>query len=351
MKNVLKDVLIKGIVTAVPKNVSRVADYKHMSEAESNKFSQVTGIFERRTVSENQSSSDLCCTAAESLLSNLSWDKAEIEILVMITQSADYPIPATAILVQDRLGLDKSTLAFDVNLGCSSYPYGLAIIGSMMKSLGLKKGLLLVGDTSSKLCSYNDKSSWPLFGDAGSATAIEVDSSAGSCIYFDFHSDGSGKNAIIINSGGLASRNPVSVSNIDEVAIAPSISRSPQHLQLVGADVFSFAIKEVPKSIEACLALSSHSVDDIDIVVLHQANKMINDMLIKKTKFDPSKSLSTLEMFGNTSSVSIPLTICANPEAFEVDRNVMLSGFGVGLSWATCVIVMQAGVYLNLLED
>ena len=163
MRNILKNVLIRGVVSAVPKRISRVADYENMSEIEAKKFSQVTGILQRRIVSPDQTSSDLCVAAAERLMDCIQWHRDEIEIVVMITQSADYPIPATAIIIQDRLGLNRNTLAFDINLGCSSYPYGLAVIGSTMRSLGLKKGLLLIVSTSSKLCSDTSTSTWPLF--------------------------------------------------------------------------------------------------------------------------------------------------------------------------------------------
>jgi 3-oxoacyl-[acyl-carrier-protein] synthase-3 len=350
MKNVLKNVFLKGVVTAVPEKISRVDEYENMSEAEAKKFSLVTGIVQRRIVTQNQTSSDLCAAAADRLLDLIKWSRADIEIVVMITQSADYPIPATAIILQDRLGLNKNTLAFDINLGCSSYPYGIAIIGSTMRSLGLKKGLLFVGDTSSKLCSYSDKSTWPLFGDAGSATAVEVDELIDTKIIFDFNSDGSGKDAIIINSGGLASRNPTGLDEMDLIEVSPGIKRSGQHLQLKGADVFSFAIKEVPSSIMRCLTDANLTIEDIDYVVLHQANKMINDMLAKKIKCPTEKMLTTLENFGNTSSVSIPLTMSVNAEKIKAENLLLLSGFGVGLSWASCIIPMLGDVPMELLE-
>jgi 3-oxoacyl-[acyl-carrier-protein] synthase-3 len=342
--------LVRGIVSAVPENISRVDEYENMSEAEAKKFSQVTGIVQRRIVSKNQTSSDLCVAAAERLFDLTKWSREEIEIVVMITQSADYPIPATAIIVQDRLGLNKNTLAFDINLGCSSYPYGLAIIGSTMRSLGLKKGLLLIGDTSTKLCSYSDKSTWPLFGDAGSATAIEVDELIDTKIVFDFNSDGAGKDAIIINSGGLASRNPTGLDELNVMEVSPGIKRSSQHLHLKGADVFSFAIKEVPASIMRCLTDANISIGDLDYVVLHQANKMINDMLAKKIKCSNEKMLSSLEFFGNTSSVSIPLTMSVNAEKIKSGNLLLLSGFGVGLSWASCVVPVIGNVPMELLE-
>ena len=349
MINTLKNVSIRGITTVVPATISRVEDYSHMLPSEAKKFSQITGIIERRIVNSNQTSADLCYAAAEDILKTLDWRKEDIEVLILITQSGDYPIPATAIVLQDRLGLKRNTLAFDINLGCSSYPYGIAIIGSLLKSLNLSKGLLLIGDTSSKLCSINDKSTWPLFGDAGSATAIEISEEVDSTVFFDFNTDGSGKDAIIINSGGLGSRNPATKDNMHEQNIADGITKTAQHLQLKGADVFSFAIKEVPKSIGNCLSHAKISINEIDFIILHQANKMINDNIIRKIYASIEKVLHSLEKSGNTSSVSIPLTICFNKDKFDGNKKLLLSGFGIGLSWATCILDID-NIKLNLLE-
>jgi 3-oxoacyl-[acyl-carrier-protein] synthase-3 len=203
----LTGVALRGICTAVPSGVARTADYTLLTEAERAKFAAGTGIEQRRVAAAGQYTSDLCIAAAGELLARLDWDKASVQALVMITQTGDHPVPATAIIVQHKLGLPTSCAAFDINLGCSSYPYGLAVLGSMMRTLGLRRALLLVGDVSTRLCSYNDKSSWPLFGDAGSATALELDAAAAP-IHFDLNSDGAGKDAIIVEAGGLASRKP-----------------------------------------------------------------------------------------------------------------------------------------------
>ena len=345
----LTGVAIRGITAAVPRQVARIADYAVLGEKEREKFSASTGIEERRIVEEGQFASDLCIAAARDLLDRLGWERDSVEALVMITQTGDHPVPATAIIVQHKLGLPTSCAAFDINLGCSSYPYGLAVLGGFMRSLGLRRALLLVGDVSSRLCSYNDKSAWPLFGDAGSATALELDQDAAP-MHFDLHSDGSGKDAIIVNGGGLASRYPLGPEGFVEREHAPGISRHDAHLQLKGADIFSFAIREVPASIRRCLERAGWAQEQADFVVLHQANKMINDFIRKKLGYQPQAALSTLRQFGNTSSVSIPLTLAAHAALLAPGANVLLSGFGVGLSWASCTAVLQPGVVLNLLE-
>ena len=345
----LTGVEIRGISTAVPKRVARVADYTVLSEQEREKFSAGTGIEERRIVESNQCTSDLCISAAQDLLEELQWDKDSVQVLVMITQTGDHPVPATSIIIQHKLGLPKTCAAFDINLGCSSYPYGLAVLGSFMRTLGLKRALLLVGDVSSRLCSYNDKSAWPLFGDAGSATALELDDSAGA-IHFDLNSDGSGKDAIIIASGGLASKNPATPDNFAEMEVSSGIARNSSNLQLKGADIFSFAISAVPPSIKRCLSAADWSVGEVDYFVLHQANKMINDFIRKKVGYDAATALSTLKHYGNTSSVSIPLTLSASAEQLRQGGRVILSGFGVGLSWATCNVTLKPDTVLHLFE-
>jgi 3-oxoacyl-[acyl-carrier-protein] synthase-3 len=350
MTAALTGVALRGIATAVPTRVARTADYTPLTEAERAKFAAGTGIEARRLAADDQCASDLCIAASEQLLDRLGWDRAGIQALVMITQTGDHPVPATAIIVQHKLGLSKSCAAFDINLGCSSYPYGLAVLGSMMRTLGIRRALLLVGDVSSRLCSYNDKSSWPLFGDAGSATALELDDAA-SPIHFDLNTDGAGKDAIIVEAGGLASKKPAGADSFIETELSPGIARAPANLQLKGADIFSFAISAVPPSIRRVLERAGWGVDEVGHVVLHQANKMINDFIRKKVGWAADKEITTLRDYGNTSSVSIPLTMCAGARQLENGGRVLLSGFGVGLSWASATVELAPGTVLHLFDS
>ncbi len=346
----LNGVAIRGISTAVPVNISKVSDYSPLTEKEREKFSFGTGIYERRIVSSGQCASDLCISATKDLMANLNWDYSSIEALVMITQTGDYPVPATSIIVQNRLGLSKKCATFDVNLGCSSYPYGLAILSSFMKIMNYKRALLLVGDVSSLVCAYTDKSAWPLFGDAGSATALELDNDV-EPMSFDLNSDGSGSDAIIIKSGGLASRNPPSINSLSVKNISDGIARADLNLQLRGADIFSFAISRVPQSIFDCMAQLNWNCNIVDYFVLHQANRMINETIRKKIGYSEEKSISTLDKYGNTSSASIPLSLSSAKEYLRGGEKIVLSGFGVGLSWATCCVTLPKKIKLNLFED
>lgn len=347
--NVVDGVAVRAVKAVVPSKVVATDDYEHLTPEERNRFQNTTGISQRHIVAEGQLASDLCQVAAESVLEYLQWEKSTLGALVLVTQTADQPVPATSIVLQQKLGLSSSCLAFDVNLGCSAYPYGMAIVSSLMKTLGIGRTLLLVGDVSSRVCAYHDKSAWPLFGDAGSATALELDAKAAP-MCFDLKSDGAGKNAIIIPGGGLASRLPPTLTNLEEEVGADQVKRRSDQLILKGADIFGFAISKVPSSIRSVMEQADKTVSDIDFLVLHQANKMINDRIAKKVGFAPEQSLSSLEDYGNTSSASIPVTLSVHANRFEQQKQLVLCGFGVGLSWSSMTLQLDGGVVLPCTE-
>lgn len=349
--NPVAGVAIRAIAAAVPKRVASTADYPYLTPEERARFQKATGIVERRIVEAGQCASDLCFTAAQATLEHLGWARDSIGALVLITQTADQPVPATSITLQHKLGLAQACIAFDVNLGCSSYPYGLAIIASLMQSLGVARALLLIGDVSSPTCAISDKSSWPLFGDAGSATALERDDTA-QPMFFDLMSDGSGKDAIIIPRGGLASRRPAGDGPAEHEADAKDgITRRPDQLILRGADVFGFAITKVPFSIQRVMDAAGVTSDEVDFLVLHQANKMINDTIARKVGFSPDRVPTSIEHYGNTSSASIPVTLCANAPLFTSQRWVVASGFGVGLSWGSVTFNLSAAAILPCIDS
>lgn len=342
-------VALAGASTAVPRQVARVADYAVLSEAERERFTASTGISERRVVVDGQCASDLCAHAAEDLLGRLGWDRSEVGALVLITQTGDHPVPATAILLQDRMGLPKTCLAFDVNLGCSSYPYGIFIVSSLMKTAGITKALLLIGDVSSRVCHWDDKSSWPLFGDAGTATALVLDDGAAP-MYFHLMNDGSGGEAIMIPAGGLASRQPLSAEALRVCDDDDGLPRAAVNLRLRGADIFTFAISKVPSSIRDVLSQAGWEPSVPACVVLHQANRMINDTIRKKVGYGEAAALCSLALFGNTSSASIPLTLCHALEVLDLPTKTVLSGFGVGLSWGSVALTLPTGMVLGWVE-
>lgn len=351
MTDPVAGVAIRAIAAAVPARVARTADYAYLSPEERARFEKATGIAARHIVEPGQCASDLCLASAVRVLEHLGWEPSGIGALVLITQTPDQPVPATSLGIQHKLGLPQECLAFDVNLGCSSYPYGLAIVSSMMRTLGIPRALLLIGDVSSLTCAEHDKSAWPLFGDAGSATALELDEGAPP-MFFDLMSDGAGQDAIIIPRGGLASRRPAGDGPVEQETDRDGVTRRPDQLILRGADIFGFAISKVPPSIGRVLEDAGASAAEVDFLVLHQANRMINDTIARKAGFPADRLPSSLERYGNTSSASIPVTLCANAPAFAGKRNtVLLCGFGVGLSWGSALVSLAPGAVVPAIES
>jgi len=345
----VNNIAIKGISCCVPKNTERNIDLDILTQEEIQKFIDATGVEERRVVTKEICTSDLCCEAAEKLIKDLNWQKEEIEILVFVSQTADYILPVSAAILQDRLGLSTNCIAFDVPLGCSGYVYGISIIASMMKATGIKKGLLLAGDTSSKLLSKSDKSTIPLFGDGGSATAFELDEKADNLL-FDLGTDGSGYKAIMIPDGG--SRNRINQDSLKVVNIEEGISRNACNLVLDGMDVFGFGISQAPKTVNKLIEKFEIDKDAIDHFVFHQANLMMNKMIVKKLKLPVEKVPYSLKGFGNTSSTTIPLTIVTELKESLANNNkdLIICGFGVGLSWGTAKIKLDNVVISDLIE-
>ena len=289
----LENIEVKGIAAATPKNEVDNKDYAYHSELENNQFIKTTGIEYRRIVENETTASDLCFEAAKQLLQELAWNKDDIHVLVFISQTPDNKIPCTATILQNKLDLPKSCLAFDVNLGCSGYVYGLSIIGSLLEKIQ-GKALLLVGDASSTCINQKDKTTAPLFSDAGSATALEYDQGADK-ISFNLQSDGSGANAIMTKAGGA--RNPI---NDKSFILDEKTGRTDLDMFLDGIKVFNFSRREVVPNVNNLLENYAIDKNKIDHFVFHQANKFMNDAIAKKLDLEISKVPQSLKMFGNT---------------------------------------------------
>lgn len=340
---------IIGLSACVPKKNDLVKDYTYISEQERDFFSKGTGVEERRMAPEHICTSDMCYAAAKKLLEDKNISPNEIDILIFVSQSPDYFLPATSILLQDRLGCKKHTIAFDINLGCSGYVYGLSVMSGLLSLPGIDKGLLLCGDKSTFSLSYTDKSTYPLFGDAGTATLI-TKCSKKNPIYFNLQSDGSGWESIIIRGGGTRQR--YNEETCKKVLVEPGIERGACNLELNGMEVFNFSLREVKPNVLELLEYAKCGIDEVDYLVMHQANKLMNESVRKKLKFPIEKTPYSIQKFGNTSSASIPLTIVS--ELREVLRNnqkkVLLSGFGVGYSWGSVLMDLSDITIPDLIE-
>lgn len=332
----IKNVEIKGLAACVPSTIEENTDIPGIPAADIEKLIKTTGIERRHITDADICTSDLCYTAAEKLIAELSWNKNEIEGLVFVTQSADYILPATSAILQDRLGLSQHCFTLDISLGCSGYVHGLSTLAGYMQSGMIKKALLLVGDTSSISCSKDDKSTYPLFGDSGTATALEYNE-GNEGLKFVLQSDGSGFRSIIIPDGGY--RNRFSQASLKPHQIDNGIVRNNLQLSLDGMDVFSFGISKAPESVNLLLSKFDIDKEKVDYFYFHQANLMMNERIRKKLQLPEDKVPYSLKNFGNTSSASIPITmITETAEALKNGENKIIAcGFGVGLSWGSLV--------------
>lgn len=339
---------IHSIAACVPPLIERNEDLVHIiPEEDIQKTINNIGIKEKRISDKDVCASDLCYQAAEKLLTDYEIDKESIQGLIFVSQTSDFHQPATAPILQHRLGLCKTTLSFDVNLACSGYVYGLAIAYSFCTQMGCDRILLLVGETMSKITSDYDKESKPLFGDAGTASLIEKGDYGQSI--FSLNSDGSGADIMMIPFGGC--RNPATVDSFEMVVDAKGNMRNGFHFRMDGMGVFNFGMKEEPKDIKHLLDVAGITMQDVDILIYHQANRFMMDFFTKKLKFTTDKTPYSLDRFGNTSSASIPLTIVSELfHGFPERKRVLLSGFGAGLSWGSVLLDLSHCKISKLIE-
>ena len=329
---------IRGISTVVPGQIETNASLEEFTEEEKQAIIQTTGIEKRRVAPPHITASDLGIQAANNLMEKIGWKKSEIEILIFVTQTPDYIIPANSMHIQHRLGLSENTFCIDINQGCAAFVYGLSVIYGMMTSGKLKKGILITSDTITHTIHPQDKSLRPIFSDAGSAIAVEFDPNIKSPSFFELQADGSRYDKIILREGGF--RNPKQlIKSSKPFKIADD---NPDCLFMNGQDIFHFGLREVAPQVQQLM--NKHSIDfnSVDYWIFHQANKLLNDTIARKLKIPEKKLLYSILEYGNTSCATIPVTLSHHHQQIE-GRNLktIISGFGVGLSWGT------ACIYLN----
>lgn len=340
-----KNIRIAGVAAGVPKNVIKnEGDVLQSNDYDAAAFVELTGVKERH-FSLDLTTSDLCLSAAEQLIKDLNWDKKEIEALIFVSQTADYILPATSCILQDKLGLSKECYCDDSALGCSGWVYGLAHVMGLVSSGAIKKALLCCGDARKRVETRDGMKPDPLFGYAGTVTAIEYQENA-KPVYCHYGTDGSGYDAIIIPDGGA--RNPFSPNswNVEEFE-GKQLNRLEDHMK--GMDVFSFGITTVPKSVKQLAERFGFSHLEYDYFVFHQANMKMNAMIEKKLKLNHEKVPYSMQTFGNTSSASIPLTIVSQLKGKieNVPTKILCCGFGVGLSWGTVAFETDGNLVLS----
>lgn len=328
----IEDVSIAGIAAVVPSTKIYNNDLSDVYGVdETKKLIKSVGVEKRHVVNQGQTSSDLSYESAKSLMKKLKWDEDSIDAIIFVSQTPDYQLPSTACILQNRLGLSNDTVAFDINMGCSGFVYGLYVASSLIQNLN-GRVLLLVGDTISQIVKPGDRSTELLFGDAGSATAIEYKS--GSTLKFKLGSDGAGAEHIIAKQSNSIDANDRGLNT--------------GFLEMNGGEVFSFTLSRVPKLIKSFLQEVELNQDDISQCVFHQANRFMIQHLAKKSKFGMDKVPLSITEYGNTSCASIPLTLCHSQKQTELPS--LLVGFGVGLSWGVVLADLSKTEFLNIQE-
>ena len=332
----IKNVRFAGVAACVPKEVVKTADFHFFTNEEAAVFDNTVGIRKRHLGPDTLCASDMCQVAAEKLLAELGWEKESVDMLLFETVTPDYsPTPPTSCILQERLELSQDCFCIDIPMGCCGCMYAINVAGNMLSSGSIHRALLLVGDTAARMGSKNDKSRLPLFGDAGCAMALEYDTTAED-IVIDFHTLGGGYEALMTPHGGF--RHPITVESFIQEDFGNGIIRAPKDTLIKGMDVFSFAISRPPKTVDAFLnEYGINREQDIDYFLIHQANKMIVDRIVKKLQLPLVKVPYNLEEFGNTGGCSIPLLMVTRiaEDLHSKPQNLICSSFGLGLTWGT----------------
>jgi 3-oxoacyl-[acyl-carrier-protein] synthase-3 len=341
---------IDGVSVTLGPLLKKIDDESQLfggTAAQLEKIKKAIGLNERRVVHTGTTAADLCEHASESLFKDLGVDRGSIDAVVCVTQTPDHFQPCNAAILHGKLGLSDSCLAFDISLGCSGWVVGLYVASTMLESGGCDKVLLLAGDTMSRCVNPRDRSVAPLFGDAGSATLLTRNRCRS---WFSLHTDGKRSKFISIPAGGFRERSTAE-TRVEKVDPDGSV-RSAEDLFMNGAEVFNFSIREEPLAVNEILNYSGVSKEQVDFFVFHQANKYIINNIARRLLLPLSKvPSSTVERYGNQSSASIPCTICdvLGVEAISGELTLLFSGFGVGLSWASCIMEQIPPFHTRLL--
>ena len=328
---------IKAISYYLPeKVVSNEELIQEFPEWTVEKIAGKVGVSERHLAAENETAGDMAIKAAEKLFVENNISRESIDFILLCTQSPDYFLPSTACLIQNRLGLPTSCGAFDFNLGCSGYEYGLAVAKGLVAGGIAKNILLLTAETYNKYLHNRDKGNKTIFGDGASATIVSTEGFA-EIGEFVLGTNGSGAEGLIVKTG--ASRDK-ELKN-DVVFDENGNPRSSDNLYMDGKAIFDFTVQAVPPMISEVIVKNGLTKDDVDLYVFHQANKYMINFLRKLIMIDKEKFYVYLEKVGNTVSSTIPIALCEAQKEGRLHGNVLLAGFGVGFSFGGCIIKVK----------
>ncbi len=299
------------------------------------KIAAMSGILERRAVDANTCASDLAENAARLLFDSSLASPESIDLLIFATQTPDYAMPSNACIMQDRLGLGKSCAAFDINLGCSQFPYALATAGAWLEASLARRALVITADTATRLIHPMDKSAVSLFGDAAAATIVEKSDDS---IDFVFGTNGAGYADLICPTSGM--RTPPTPRDFEEYTDADGNVRTNANMKIDGFKIFAFAYKTIPQAVNELLKKNGMGVDDIDLFVFHQAGEMMVSAAADRLKIPPEKVYFKMHDIGNCGGASVPIALAdaAINGRLKAGMKVAVCAFGVGLSWGAALL-------------
>ena len=308
---------------------------KEFPEWSAEKVSAKVGIESRHLAAADETAGDMAYAAAEKLFSEHGVERSSVDFVLLCTQSPDYFLPSTACVLQHRLGLSTKCGALDFNLGCSGFVYGLSIAKGLIAGGVARNVLLITSETYNKYIHPADKGNRSIFSDGAAATLVSTEGYA-EIGEFVLGTDGSGAENLIVKSGAARHPKPYEDLHFDEA----NNPVSGDHLYMNGPDIFSFTIETVPEMIQDVLRRNELSAEDVSLYVFHQANQYILEFLRKKIKIEKSKFYCNLREVGNTVSSTIPIALRDAESAGELHGNIVLAGFGVGLSWGATILKM-----------
>ncbi len=334
---------IKAITYYLPEKILTNDELvKQFPDLKIKNLTRLTGVVERHISAKGETSADLAVKSAEKLFSENSISPDEIDFILFCTQSSDYITPSTACIIQERLNISQSAGAMDFSQGCTGYIYGLSLAKGLIETGSAKNVLLLTAETITKRIHEKDKSNKAIFGDGAAATLIsakheETGSEIGD---FVFGTNGNGYSDIIIKHGG--SRYPLKEHLSDDYEDEFGNVRNDSCFYMNGSAVFSFSVEIVPEMINTLLKKTNLKIENIDMFVLHQANRIILETIFQKMKIPEKKSIIWLEKCGNTVSSTIPIALkeAINQGKVKKGDTVLLAGFGVGFSWTATIITL-----------
>lgn len=317
-----------GVSTCVPpRAIDNLEFGARYGASDVRKVVSMAGVKARRVVDPGVTATDLCFEAASRLLDKLGWSPESITGLILVTQSPDYFSPSSSCMVHKWLGLKDTCAAFDVGLGCSGYPYGLYLASTMLNAGGQQRILMLTGDTPSLFTDPNDHATALLFGDVGTATALESNPEAAPG-YYSLHTDGRGYEGLIVRGGGYRNRFPTDPRDL--------------FLSMDGAGVFAFTIERVPPLVLGTLEFASLTATDIDWYFFHQSNQFMMRHLVRKCGLAEDRVPLVLDRFGNAGGASVALAITQGMQRPVGDIRAMMLGYGVGLSWGSAIVTIDS---------